>query len=150
MIGTTKRARRVALAALALGAVALAGCEDVLDTIPDDRLAGLAVLDDGVEVARYIPGSGSTGRIQVGVGEQHTYRVVLLDALGRHVPIAGSYSLRDPIVLVTPIASAVRVGSNQVRVTGRMAGNTTLILDVQQGFDVVVPEADIRIEVGGG
>lgn len=139
--------RALLVAALALAA----GCENVLDVIPQDGLRGLVVLDtqSGAELARYLATTQtSTGSVSVGVGSSRVVRIAILGGSGETIPIAGSYVLREPAVVTAALATASKEGTDRVRITGVRTGNTALILDVEQGLQTVIPLAEIPIRVG--
>lgn len=126
------------IAGLLLGvAVGLAGCQDAGTGVDEQIPTGVVVLDsNGNTVASASPNQ-ATGRITIRNGEQQTFRVQLIGIGGADIGLGGRYSLQ-PRVLTGQHATASVSGSDRIVLTGRLAGSTTLILDVMDGGTTVI------------
>lgn len=126
--------RRYLTAPLILGlSLALAACENPVSD-GEAHPTGLVVLDGTAEVAAFRAAGTATGRITVPAGSTRTFRIMLTDAGGNRIAIDGlEYSLRNLSVVLSPLASASLQGVDNLSVTGRSAGTTSLIVQVHHG-----------------
>jgi hypothetical protein len=144
MMKPEKGIRRLLMAPLILGlSFALTACEN---PVSDGGVhpSGLVVLDGSTEVATFTAPSSATGRITVPAGSTRTFRIVLTDRSGNRIPVDGiEYNLRNLAVLLTTQASAALQGVDNITVTGRAAGTTSLRMQVYHGgheeFQATIP-----------
>jgi hypothetical protein len=139
----TNAIRRWLLAPLAVALLGLTACDNPLGG-GDEHPNGVVILSGGTEVATYIDGV-STGAITLPVSATHTYRVQLTTRSGARFNVDGAeYSLRQPAVLLGTLATVTLQGTDQLVVTGRAAGPTTIVLPVHHGNHL---EFDARINL---
>ena len=144
MMKPVKEIRRLLTAPLVLGlALALAACEN---PVSDGGVhpSGLVVLDGSAEVATFTAPATVTGRITVPAASTRTFRIVLTDRSGNRIPLDGiEYTLRNLGVVLTPLATASLQGVDNISITGRAAGTTSLVVQVYHGgheeFPVTLP-----------
>jgi hypothetical protein len=122
---------------LAVAAAGLAGCRDAGTGVDEQIPTGIVVLDSrGNTVASASP-TRSTGRITIRNGEQETFGVRLIGIGGAEMELGGRYNVQ-PRILTTQHAGASVSGSDRIVLTGRLAGSTTLVLDVMDGGTTVI------------
>ncbi len=137
--------RRVLALALLAAAGGLASCADAGTGTDGQIPTGLVVVDSrGDQVAAY-NGAGVTGAVRVAAGAQQTFRVFLTSASGSRISLgSGGYTLR-PTVVISAVAGVSAQGSDEVVVTGRAAGTTSLVLQVLEGGRAVFDPALVLV-----
>lgn len=131
MVGTLLN-RRLARAALALAlGTGLAACDNPVEEEHEEEHAiGLIVFNSAnQEVARINieAATAVTGQIRVAPSGSQTFRVVALAEDGDQIPISGEFGLTATSA-ATNLATVGIQGADQLVVTGRAAGSTTLRL----------------------
>ena len=143
MMRTTRR-RWLAIPLALVAAVVVAGCENPIGE--GGHPAGVVILDGQTQVAAFGLVGGVSGRVTVAPGSTRSFRVMLTDAGGSRIPLDGiEYSVRNLVVVLTPLATARFTGVDGLEVTGRSAGVTSLEFQVWHGgheeFRVNIPLA---------
>lgn len=123
---------------LALVAVGFAACSDASGpgaAVP----TGLVLEDsDGTEVARYTVAGGVTGRITLDVGEQEDLHVHLVGATGERISVDGLRFTLEAGVVNSSLGDAALAETDEVVVTGKSEGSTTLRLGVRDAGALVM------------
>lgn len=140
---TTPVRRLFAALFAALAALSLAACQELVGG--DDRRepVGLVVVDArGTEVAVFsTAGATVSGGVTVPPGSTRSFQVYLTDRSGGRISIDGvRYTLHAQAV-ISHLATASSPGTGEVTVTGRVAGNTSLVLSVLDAGAAVFPTA---------
>ncbi len=132
----TRKRTKGWFALLALAAAGVAGCEDAGTGTEGGLPAGLVVENaQGSQVAVF-NGTSTIGSIALSVGATQTFRVHLVDRAGARISVGGRYTLR-PLVVIGTLASVSLQGADELRITGRAVGNTSLIVTVLDGAAAV-------------
>ena len=118
---------------LLLVALLLAGCENPVGD-GGEHPNGIVVLDlqTNTVVASYTHADRlRDGILTIPRGTETRFRVMLTTRGGGRIAVDGlEYSLREPTVVLGTVASARLATTDQIGVTGRVGGTTTLTLPV--------------------
>lgn len=147
---TGARTARLALALAA--AVGMASCD-----LPTDGRGGSGgpptglsvVTQGGAEVAGFSGGS-VRGSVTVSVNASETFHVVLTTRAGSGIAVDGLRYTLHATAVNGAVARVEQPGTDQVRVTGRAAGETRLVLTVLDAGAALFPAVYVPLTVRGG
>lgn len=122
------------LAAVAVLA-GLGACDNPVENREEHAEGLLIVNAQGQQVASYDAEEGkSSGTLSVSASGSQTYRVFLTTEDGdRITPGRGEYTLGSASVLLVTLAGASIQGANQLVLTGKAPGNTSVVIPVLHG-----------------
>jgi hypothetical protein len=138
--------RRLALPLVTV--LTVAGCDNPVGN-GGGHPEGLVITSlNGADLATYLyPTRSSTGRVVVGTGSEQTFRIHLLARDGSRIDLDGlEYSIGDVLLVIGLLADVQFDGPDQLRLTGRQAGTSTLRLQVNHGNHQEFV-AEVRLDV---
>jgi hypothetical protein len=134
---------------LLFGLAAVLGACDMPGETSDHPVGVAFLRADGSEAARYTYDRATvTGQLVVPLNQSVTYRIRLVDGNGNLRAVDGAeFSVRDARAVITFAVETRIQGTDELVLTGRRAGPTSLLLDVWHGGHLEFAAAGIPVIV---